>query len=130
MESALTFLQQYYDDSEEFLNRITGAETLIAQITSEIKQQSMHWYHNARQNSCRLCLSEECALCSVTDWFQSPGGKLLQHGIQKFVPQYNKCLSSGGEYVQKYLLTDVSVLEVNTLNICSDKFFYCFCKWH
>ena len=32
-----------------------------------------------------------------------PGGRLLQHMIQKLVPRYDKCLNSGGEYVEKYL---------------------------
>ena len=30
-----------------------------------------------------------------------PGGRLLQHRIQKLVPRYDKCLNSGGEYVEK-----------------------------
>ena len=43
MDSALTFLQQYYEEGDEFLDRIiTGDETLIAHITPESKQQSMH----------------------------------------------------------------------------------------
>ena len=30
-----------------------------------------------------------------------PGGRLLQHRIQKLVPRYDKCLNSRGEYVEK-----------------------------
>ena len=30
-----------------------------------------------------------------------PGGRLLRHRMQKLVPRYDKCLSSGGEYVEK-----------------------------
>ena len=30
-----------------------------------------------------------------------PGGRLLRHRIQKLVPWYNKCLNSGGQYVEK-----------------------------
>ena len=44
-----------------------------------------------------------------------PGGRLLRHSIQTMVPRYNKCLSSGGEYVDKYL---------NTCCICSNKSFH------
>ena len=38
IESALTFLQQYHNDGDEFLDRIiTGDETWVAQITLENK---------------------------------------------------------------------------------------------
>ena len=30
-----------------------------------------------------------------------PGGCLLRHRIQKLVPRYDKCVNSGGEYVEK-----------------------------
>ena len=61
---------------------------------------------------------------SETDWFQSPGGRLLRHtGLQKLDPRYDKCLNPGAEYVEKYL---------KTYCICSNKSFYlirfCFCK--
>ena len=43
MESALTFLQRYHGDCDEFLDRIvTGDETWVAHITPETKQQLMH----------------------------------------------------------------------------------------
>ena len=29
------------------------------------------------------------------------GGRILQEGIQKLVPRYDKCLNNGGEYVEK-----------------------------
>ncbi|GFU35924.1 uncharacterized protein TNCV_4030291 [Trichonephila clavipes] len=46
LEAALTFLQWYHDDGDEFLDRIvTGDETWFSHFTSEIKQQSMHWRH-------------------------------------------------------------------------------------
>ncbi|KAJ4450397.1 hypothetical protein ANN_01821 [Periplaneta americana] len=45
--AALTFLQRYHDDSDEFLDRIvTGDETWISHFTPETKQQSMHWWHS------------------------------------------------------------------------------------
>jgi hypothetical protein len=54
--------------------------------------------------------------------FPIPGGRLLRHSIQKLVPRYDKCLSSGGEYVKKKL---------NTCCICCNKYFlaivFCFC---
>ncbi|KAJ4443031.1 hypothetical protein ANN_04681 [Periplaneta americana] len=45
--AALTFLQRYHDDGDEFLDRIvTGDETWISHFTPETKQQSMHWRHS------------------------------------------------------------------------------------
>ena len=41
-----------------------------------------------------------------------PGGRLLQYRIQKLIPQYDKCFSSRGEYVEKFL---------NACSICSNK---------
>ena len=42
MESALTFLQRYHDDGDEFLDRIiTGDETWTAHDAPETKQQAM-----------------------------------------------------------------------------------------
>ncbi|GFU92975.1 uncharacterized protein TNCV_2081211 [Trichonephila clavipes] len=45
--TALTFLQLYHDDGDEFLDRIvTGDETWISHFTPETKQQSMHWRYS------------------------------------------------------------------------------------
>ncbi|KAJ4428910.1 hypothetical protein ANN_25904 [Periplaneta americana] len=45
--AALTFLQWYHDDGDEFLDRIvTGDETWISHFIPETKQQSMHWRHS------------------------------------------------------------------------------------
>ncbi|KAJ4436137.1 hypothetical protein ANN_18764 [Periplaneta americana] len=45
--AALTFLQWYHDDGDEFLDRIVmGDETWISHFTPETKQQSMHWRHS------------------------------------------------------------------------------------
>ena len=47
MESALTLLQWYYDDGDEFQDQIIiGDEMWIAHITPETKQQSIHWRHS------------------------------------------------------------------------------------
>ncbi|KDR11587.1 hypothetical protein L798_14572, partial [Zootermopsis nevadensis] len=37
----------------------------------------------------------------VTQWFPSPAADFYDTGIQKLVPRYDKCLNSGGEYVEK-----------------------------
>ena len=53
MESALTFLQRYHDDGDEFLDQvITGNETGVAHITPETKHQWMHWRN--RGSPCKM----------------------------------------------------------------------------
>jgi histone-lysine N-methyltransferase SETMAR len=37
----------------------------------------------------------------VAQWFQSQAADFYDTGIQKLVPRYDKCLNSGGEYVEK-----------------------------
>ena len=37
----------------------------------------------------------------VTQWFQLQAADFYDTGIQKLVPRYDKCLNSGGEYVEK-----------------------------
>jgi hypothetical protein len=37
----------------------------------------------------------------VTQWFQSQAADFYDTGIQKLVPRYDKCLSSGGDNVGK-----------------------------
>ncbi|PNF43793.1 hypothetical protein B7P43_G09754 [Cryptotermes secundus] len=37
----------------------------------------------------------------VTQWFQSQAADFYDTGIQKLVPRYDKCLNSGGDYVEK-----------------------------
>ena len=216
MESALTFLQRYHDDGDEFLDRIiTGDETWIEHFTPETKQQSMHWRHsgspcktkfkqtsarkvmctvfwdrrgvlhvdfltrgetvnaerycetlqklrraiqnkrrgmlsagivflhdNARPHMARRTASllqefswevfnhppyspdlapsdfhlflhlkkflsgerfenDREAEMVVTQWFQSQAADFYDTGIQKLVPRYDKCLNSGGDYVEK-----------------------------
>ncbi|PNE09423.1 hypothetical protein B7P43_G15432 [Cryptotermes secundus] len=37
----------------------------------------------------------------VTQWVQSQAADFYDTGIQKLVPWYDKCLNSGGDYVEK-----------------------------
>ncbi|KDR24502.1 hypothetical protein L798_10791, partial [Zootermopsis nevadensis] len=37
----------------------------------------------------------------VTQWVPSQAADFYDTGIQKLVPRYDKCLNSGGEYVEK-----------------------------
>jgi hypothetical protein len=48
MASALTFLERYHKDGDEFLNhivRVTGDETWASFVTVETKEQSKQWMH-------------------------------------------------------------------------------------
>nr|XP_042912071.1 histone-lysine N-methyltransferase SETMAR-like [Parasteatoda tepidariorum] len=38
---------------------------------------------------------------SVTRWFHSQAAEFYDSGMQKFIPRYDKCLISGGRYVEK-----------------------------
>ncbi|KAJ4439580.1 hypothetical protein ANN_07707 [Periplaneta americana] len=66
--AALTFLQWYHDDSDEFLDRIvTGDETWISHFTPEPKQQSMHWRHSGSpvRTKFKQTLSVRKVMCTV-----------------------------------------------------------------
>ena len=48
MGSALSFLERYEKDGDEFLTHIvTGDETWVSHVTPESKQQSMQWRHTS-----------------------------------------------------------------------------------
>jgi histone-lysine N-methyltransferase SETMAR len=52
MGSALTFLQRYWEEGEEFLDRfVTGDETWVQFITAETKEQSKQWMHTHSPNN-------------------------------------------------------------------------------
>ncbi|KAJ4436753.1 hypothetical protein ANN_16885 [Periplaneta americana] len=66
--AALTFLQRYHDDGDEFLDRIvTGDETWISHFTPETKQQSMHWRHSGSpvRTKFKHKLSVRKVMCTV-----------------------------------------------------------------
>ena len=52
--SALTFLQRYHDEGDEFLDKIvTGDETWVKSVNVETKQQSQQWMHTHSPNKPR-----------------------------------------------------------------------------
>ena len=66
--AALTFLQRYHDDGDDFLDRIvTGDETWISHFTPETKQQSMHWRHSGSpvKKKFKQTLSVQKVMCTV-----------------------------------------------------------------
>ena len=70
--TALTFVQRYHDDGDEFLDRIiTGDETWVSHITPETKQQSMHWRHNG--SPCKMKFKQTLlvrkVMCTVI-WYR------------------------------------------------------------
>jgi hypothetical protein len=53
MASALTFLEQYHKNGDEFLNhivRVTGHETWVLFVNIETKEQSKQWMHTHSPN--------------------------------------------------------------------------------
>ncbi|KAJ4427860.1 hypothetical protein ANN_23861 [Periplaneta americana] len=66
--AALTFMQRYHDDGDEFLYRIvTGDETWISHFTPETKQQSMHWRYSGSpvRTKFKQTLSVRKVMCTV-----------------------------------------------------------------
>jgi hypothetical protein len=48
MDSALTYLERYYKDGDEFLShivRVTDDETWVSFVNVETKEQSEQWHH-------------------------------------------------------------------------------------
>jgi hypothetical protein len=39
----------------------------------------------------------------VKTWLSSQAADFFDTGIQKFIPQYDKCLNSGGDHIEKWL---------------------------
>jgi hypothetical protein len=53
MTSAMTFLERYHKDGNEFLNhivRVTGHETRVSFVNVQTKEQSKHWIHTYSPN--------------------------------------------------------------------------------
>ena len=51
MGSTLTFLQHYWEEGDEFLDRIvTGDETWVQFVNAETKEQSKEWMHTHSPN--------------------------------------------------------------------------------
>jgi hypothetical protein len=64
MASAMTLLERYHKDGDEFLNhivRVTGDETWVSFVNVETKEQSKQWMHTRSPNkpkSLTHCLPE------------------------------------------------------------------------
>ncbi|KAJ4432797.1 hypothetical protein ANN_21436 [Periplaneta americana] len=112
--AALTFLQRYHDDGDEFLDRIiTGDETWISHFTPETKRsqciggivdlRDFHVFLHLKKflSSDERFGNDEELKTSVTRWFHSQAAEFYDRGIQKLIPQYDKCLNSDGGYVEK-----------------------------
>lgn len=69
MGAALTFLQRYHDEGEDFLNKIvTGDETWIHYENEETKEQSKQWMHThspSKPKKCKRTFSIRKCLATV-----------------------------------------------------------------
>lgn len=68
LASALTFLERYSDEGDEFLSQIvTGDETWVAHVTPESKRQSMEWRHSTSPKKVKFkrTLSARKIMCTV-----------------------------------------------------------------
>lgn len=89
--SALTFLERYHNDGDDFLSQIvTGDETWVAYVTPESKQQSMEWRHSnsPRKVKFKQTISARKIMCTV---FWDRKGVLLV----EFLPR-NETINAAG----------------------------------
>ncbi|KAJ4451655.1 hypothetical protein ANN_03124, partial [Periplaneta americana] len=107
--AALTFLQRYHDDGDEFLDRIVmGDETWISHFTLETKQQSMHWWHSGSPVRTKfkqtlsvlkvMCMVfwDRRAFCSLTSFQECTAAVLTEFSWELFDhPPYSPDLRSG-----------------------------------
>ncbi|GFQ92464.1 HTH_48 domain-containing protein [Trichonephila clavata] len=66
--SALTFLERYHNEGEDFLDQIvTGDETWVAYVTPESKQQSMEWRHSSSPKRVKFkqTISARKIMCTI-----------------------------------------------------------------
>jgi hypothetical protein len=54
-----------------------------------------NWLRSQRFNN------NEELMEGVKTWLSSQAADFFDTGIQKLIPQYDKCVSSGGDYVEK-----------------------------
>ena len=82
-----------------------GRCLIIIHPTARTSHTVISIFSYTSKNSClgpRQCFQNDReAEMSVTQWFQSQAADCYDTGIQKLVPRYDKCLNSGGEYVEK-----------------------------
>jgi len=81
--SALTFLMHYHKEGDSVLSHIvTGDETWVSHMTSESKQQSLHWKHTGppKRKKFKQTFSTRKIMCTV---FWDRQGVLLV----EFLPQ-------------------------------------------
>ncbi|GFQ98652.1 HTH_48 domain-containing protein [Trichonephila clavata] len=91
--SALTFLERYHNEGEDFLDQIvTGDETWVAYVTPESKQQSMEWRHSSSPKRVKFkqTISARKIMCTI---FWDRKGVLLV----EFLPR-NETINAASYY--------------------------------
>ncbi|GFQ79338.1 HTH_48 domain-containing protein [Trichonephila clavata] len=84
--SALTFLERYYNEGEDFLDQIvTGDETWVAYVTPESKQQSMEWRHSSSPKRVKFkqTISARKIMCTV--FWDRKGALKIQENILRIL---------------------------------------------
>jgi hypothetical protein len=69
MASALTFLEQYHKDGDEFLNyivQVAGDETWVSFMNVETKEQLKQWMHTHSPNKPKKC-KQTLSACQKAD---------------------------------------------------------------
>ncbi|GFR18102.1 HTH_48 domain-containing protein [Trichonephila clavata] len=96
--SALTFLERYHNEGEDFLDHIvTGDETWVAYVTPESKQQSMEWRHSSSPKRVKFkqTISARKIMCTV--FWDRKGVLLVEFLPRKMRKQFIKSNNSSAD---------------------------------
>jgi len=70
--------------------------------TPDLAPSDFHLFlHQKKSLGSKLFEDDDDLKDAVQKWLTSQAAALYEEGIQKHVPRYEKCLSNGGEYVEK-----------------------------
>ncbi|GFU88565.1 HTH_48 domain-containing protein [Trichonephila clavipes] len=79
-----------------------GVSCLIIPYSSDLAPNDFRVFlHLKKFMSAERLGNDEELKTSVKRWFHSPTAKFLDRVIHKLIPQFDKCLNSGGGYVEK-----------------------------
>jgi hypothetical protein len=94
--SALTFLERYHKDGNEFLNyiiRVTGGETWVSFVNVKTKEQSKQWMHTHSPNKLKKFKQTSARKLMATVFWHKKGGLIveyIEHGTTRASEVYCK----------------------------------------
>jgi hypothetical protein len=75
---------------------------LLDQVNEKIRENKIHLFlHSKRFLAAERFNSDDEVKTAVQHWVKTLAAAIFDEGIQKLVPQYDRCLSLAGDYVEK-----------------------------